>query len=476
MKYLLPVLAWLLLLPLTSRAQLQLAYLFADDMVLQQQANPAIWGKAKPGTTIKVYTSWNKQTYSTRADAQGNWRLNVATTTAGGPYEIKVSGDGQRTLRNVLLGEVWLCSGQSNMEMPMKGFKGQPVTGSNEAILHAKNPLIRTFIVPRSVQREARDTIKSSTWKVASPESIAGFSATGYYFGRLLNNMLDNVPVGLILSAYGGSPVEAFMSDTALQAFKDIAVPAKTDTAKLHNRVPTVLYNGMIHPVVGYGIRGCIWYQGETNYDRPAQYEQLFPAMVSQWRREWGIGDFPFYYCQIAPYDYSTYSQADTHSFANSALLRDAQRRALQHIPNSGMAVLMDLGEEKSIHPMRKEEGGTRLALLALEKTYGLKGFGAESPLYDSLSVKGGVATVYFRNAGNGLTSFGKPITGFEIAGKDKRFYPAKSVLLRNNTVLVSSAEVAEPVAVRYAFKDFTVGELYNTEGLPASSFRTDSW
>lgn len=231
----------------------------------------------------------------------------------------------------------------------------------------------------------------------------------------------------------------------------------------------------MLYPITGYGIKGAIYYQGESNYERPDRYEEMFPAMVKEWRSLWKQGDFPFYYVQIAPYNYSQLPPYNYGGKFNSAYLRDAQRKSLNKIPNSAMAVVLDIGEENMIHPANKEAGGKRLALLALANTYGLKGFGSGSPLYKSMSVSGSVATLSFENANNGLTSFGKEMSAFEIAGANKIFYPAKATI-SGSSVSVSSPMVKEPVAVRYAFKDFVVGDLFNTEGLPASSFRTDDW
>jgi sialate O-acetylesterase len=324
------------------------------------------------------------------------------------------------------------------------------------------------------VERQTKDTSKSSVWKNANPENISNFSATAYYFGRLMQQQLK-VPVALINVTYGGSPAESFMSAESLKAFPEITVPSSTGTEKLTNKIATTLYNGMVHPITGYTIKGCIWYQGESNYDRPAQYEKLFPAMVALWRNEWGQGNFPFYFAQIAPYDNSMYPQGNLNPRINSAYLRDAQRKSLAAIPSSNMIVLMDAGEEKSIHPANKEIVGKRFAYLALGDSYASKGFAYQSPLYDSLLINGNVATIKFKNAANGLTSFGKPITQFEVAGADKFFYPAQAVVYRG-TIQLSSAQVAIPVAVRYAFKDFIIGELFSTEGYPVSSFRTDDW
>jgi sialate O-acetylesterase len=305
-------------------------------------------------------------------------------------------------------------------------------------------------------------------------ESVSNFSATAYYFGKLLHDVL-NVPIGLINTSYGGSTAEAWMNENSLKGFADIVIPGKTDSIKVPNRTPTALFNGMLYPIVGYGMKGVIWYQGESNYERSDQYQQLFPAMVQLWRTLWQSGDFPFYYAQIAPYNYAQLPPYRVGGKNNSAFLRDAQRSSADKISNSGMAVLMDAGEENSIHPARKKPAGERLAYLALAKTYGLKGFGYESPAYDSLIVSGNIAEVKFKNASTWLTSYGKELALFQIAGKDKIFHPAKAVIYRN-TILVSSPQVKEPVAVRYAFTDFVTGELFSTEGLPVSSFRTDNW
>ena len=463
-----------ILLQQTAFAQLKLASLFTDNMVLQQQTKAAIWGWATPGKTVSIKPSWNKKTMTAKVDASGTWKLFIETPAAGGPYEIAVSGDRSITLKNVLVGEVWLCAGQSNMEMPMKGFKGQPIMGANEAILHSTNKNLRLYTVPRGASTTPQEASKPSEWKEAAPEAVSNFSATAYYFGKELSALLQ-VPIGLINVSYGGSPIESWMDEETVKTFPEINVPAKTDSIKIPNRTPTALYNGMLHPVIGYGIKGMVWYQGESNYDRPDQYEKLLPAAVQQWRREWNLGDFPFYFVQIAPYNYAQLPPYNTGGKFNSAYLRDAQRKSVNAVTNSAMAVLMDVGEEASIHPAHKKEAGQRLALLALAKTYDLKGFGAESPAYDTLLVANGIAEVKFKNAPNWLTSYGKELSLFEVAGKDKQFYPAKAVIYRSS-VMVSSPTVKEPVAVRYAFRDFTTGELFSTEGLPVSSFRTDNW
>jgi sialate O-acetylesterase len=450
------------------------ASIFTDHMVLQQKADVAIWGWAKNNGVVTLTPSWDKKKYSIKADAAGKWKLKIATPKAGGPYEISISDGTTLTLKDILIGEVWFCGGQSNMEMPMKGFKSQPVLGSNEAILKSSNAKIRLYTVPRSSITERQDNSKPSDWKIAGPETVSNFSATAYHFGKLLSEMLQ-VPVGLINDSYGGSTVEAWMSPELLKSFPEVKIPSKTDSIKEVSRTPTTLYNGMLYPVIGYGIRGAIWYQGESNQTRPDRYEDLFPAMVKEWRNVWGMGEFPFYYAQIAPYRYVKSEDMQIAGKLNSAFIRDAQRKSMAKIPNSGMAVLMDIGEDRSIHPANKETGGLRLAYLALGNTYGIKGFGYASPEYESISVKDGAAVVKFKNVPNGLTSFSKPLSLFEVAGADKMFFPAKAVL-SGSSITVSSEAVPVPVAVRYAFKDFVVGDLYSNEGLPVSSFRTDDW
>lgn len=450
------------------------ASIFTDHMVLQQQSNVALWGWAKPSTKVKITTSWNKENYSATSDQDGKWKIKVSTPSAGGPFDIEFNDGEKLVLTDILIGEVWFCGGQSNMEMPMKGFKSQPIIGSNEVILKSSNKNLRLYTVPRSSITERQDNSKPSAWKLAAPESVSNFSATAYYFGALLSEML-NVPVGLINDSYGGSSIEAWMSPDDLKPYAEIKIPSKNDSIKEVSRTPTTLYNGMLYPVIGYGIKGAIWYQGESNYDRPDRYEDLFPTMVSAWRKAWDMGEFPFYYAQIAPYNYAQLPPYKVGGKFNSAFLRDAQRKSLAKIPNSGMAVLMDIGEEKSIHPANKKQGGTRLAYLALAQTYGIKGFGYASPNYEALTIDKNKAIIKFQNVPNGLTSFGKDLSLFEIAGADHKFYPAKAVIT-GSSITVSADQVAVPVAVRYAFKDFVIGDLFGNDGLPVSSFRTDNW
>lgn len=449
------------------RAQLTLPAVFGDNMVLQQQTNAAIWGKADPGSRVSVKTSWNGRTYSVRSGSDGKWKTGFSTPTAGGPYSITVSSGTTKTLRNVMIGEVWICSGQSNMEMGMKGYRNQPVNGANEFIATSSNDQIRLITVPRTTSLTLEDNFNAE-WKLCEPENVADFSATAYFFGLMLNKVLK-VPVGLICTSWGGTRIEPWISEAGCKNFDFITLPDKTQkTENLSPQTPTVLYNAMISPLAGFGIKGAIWYQGEANRNEPDKYEKLLPALADNWRSEWGIGEFPFYYVQIAPFDYGP-------GGLNSAFLREAQLKAATSGTNMGMACIMDTGEKDIIHPSNKKAAGDRLAYQALAKTYGIKGIACDGPALKEMKIEGNEVMLTFDNAPNGIMSLGKQLFCFEVAGKNKRFYPATAFVTNAGVTLVSP-NVAQPVAVRYAFKDFIVGDLFNNEGIPASSFRTDDW
>lgn len=451
----------------TTFAEIWLPSVFRDNMVMQQQTRASIWGKASGYASVKVITSWNHKSYHTTASANGAWSLKITTPGAGGPYEITISDEKTIKLKNILIGEVWICSGQSNMEMPLKGYVNQPVIGSVESIALSNNPEIRLFTVNRTASLEPLDDFKGS-WKLCEPENVADFSATAYYFGLMLHRVL-HVPVGLISANWGGSRIEAWIGESGYKNINWINLPQKNSNEKFAPRAtPTVLFNAMINPMVGYAMRGVIWYQGEENHNEPNEYAKLLPALIQNWRDVWAAGDFPFYYMQIAPYDYGPYG-------LNTAYFREAQLKASAVLPNIGMACIMDLGEKDCIHPAAKEPGAKRLALLALGQTYDMKGINYQSPVLKEMKVNESVVKLTFDNASNGLTSFGKELSCFEVAGANKRFYPAKASIL-NDGIVLFSPQVSKPVAVRYAFKDFIVGDLFNTEGLPVSSFRTDNW
>ncbi|MDE5727741.1 MAG: sialate O-acetylesterase [Duncaniella sp.] len=460
---------------LNAAAEVKMPAIFGDNMVLQQNTDANIWGSATPSSTVMVSPGWTSEKYTAKADKEGRWRTAIPTPSAGGPYTVTISDGTPLTLDNVMLGEVWLCSGQSNMEMPMKGFKNQPVEGANMAALRSRNPDIRLFTVNRNSSTVPVGDV-TGAWAEAAPESVREFSATAYFFGRQIEEILD-VPVGLVTAAWGGSACEAWMSDEMLEAFPEAVsrIPAPGTKIPSKNRTPSVLFNGMLSPLVGLSMRGVIWYQGEDNWNRAHSYADMFSTMINGWRGLWGQGDFPFYYCQIAPYDYAIITEPGKE-IINSAYLREAQAKVEKMVPNTGMAVLMDAGWHEGIHPPKKRVAGERLALLALAKTYGIKGFGAESPRYKSMEVSGDTVIVSFDRAPEwiaGRQSFESK--QFQLAGQDRVFHPAKAWISRSK-VMVRSDEVPRPVAVRYAFENASEGDLFSPDGLPVSSFRSDDW
>ncbi len=448
-----------------SKAEVKLPAIFGDNMVLQQQTDAAIWGTAAADKTVRVTTSWDKKSYSTKSDSEGNWKLKVKTPAAGGPFSISISDGKNLELNNILIGEVWICSGQSNMQMTMSGYLNQPVTGAIEEIASSRNEKIRLFTVERNKSLTELKDFKGE-WFECNPASVADFSAAAYYFGKMIQHAL-NVPVGLICSSWGGTRIEPWMSENGVKNFEWVNSPDKNFTGEFNQQIPTVLFNAMIAPMAGYAVKGAIWYQGEANRNEPAEYAKLLPGLAENWKTEWEAPEFPFYYVQIAPYNYGG-------SGLNSAYIRESMLKVSDQ-PGLGMACVMDAGEENCIHPANKKVAGERLAFLALAKTYGLKGIEYSGPVLKEMKIEGSVIKLTFDHAKNGLTTFGKELTNFKIAGENKRFVPA-SAFITNQGITVFSPQVEKPVAVRYAFDDFLVGELFNTEGLPASSFRTDDW
>lgn len=456
-----------LLLVAGAEAKVILPKMFSDGMVMQRETKANIWGNAKEASTVRISPSWTKKTYTAKADENGKWKVEIETPQAGGPYSITFN-DGEKTvLDNILIGELWICSGQSNMEMQMKGFKSQPVEGAITDILNSRDTQLRMFTVKRNSKFEPVDTV-SGQWYEANSGSVREFSATAYYFGRMLRKVLD-VPVGLISVAWGGSACEAWMTADWLKAFPDAKIPESPEDIKSKNRTPTVLYNGMMHPLIGIAMRGVIWYQGEDNVNRYGTYGDMLATMIRGWRGEWNIGDFPFYYCQIAPYDYKLIDWD-----YNSAFLREQQARVETFVPNTAMAVLMDAGLEYGIHPRKKRQAGERLALLALKNTYDVSGL-PEFARYKSVEFKGDTAVVSFDKSKEWVYFNNGPTSDlFEIAGEDRVFHKAKAWIERNR-VYLKSDEVSRPVAVRYAFRNWADGDLF-CDGLPVSSFRSDDW
>ncbi|MCF8322365.1 MAG: sialate O-acetylesterase [Flavobacterium sp.] len=456
-------------------AKVTLPAIVSSNMVLQRNTTVKLWGWADAGEKITIKTSWLKKAMAIQADAEGNWTTEVKTTNSKEAQTISIkSSVSDIVLDNILFGEVWLCSGQSNMEMPMKGYAGQPIFGAAEAVAKSTNPNLRLFSVTRikGAKTPLKDVEKYSPWQEASPESVLKFSAVGYFYGKQLQEILD-VPVGLILSAWGGSSVQAWMSTEAISVFQKVDLTDRDITVKPNN-IPTALFNSMLHPLIPYTIKGAIWYQGESNMEESGKYKKLFPAMVQDWRNRFGVGDFPFYYAQIAPYTYKG-NNPETNN-KNSAFIREVQFKCLDTIKNSGIAITMDIGSENSIHPPKKKEVADRLLYNALHKTYGFSSVNYEGPVYESMEPgKEGGLLLKFKNEDNGVYAHNQ-LEGFEIAGEDKIFYPAVAKIIDRKKVLVTSDKVPAPVAVRYDWNNWVTGTLLNTNLLPASSFRTDNW
>ena len=453
--------------PATFAADLKLPAIIESHMVLQQQSEFSFWGWAKAGAAVRVKVGWLQEAKSCTVNADGKWKLKVSTPGAGGPYKISIAADTTIVLEDVMIGEVWFCSGQSNMQMPFNGYVSMPVAGSNDYIAHGANSNIRLFSLTRKLSANQLDDC-TGNWVVSNPADVAKFSAVAYVFGKYVQEILG-VPIGLIHSSWGGTPIEAWMDEPTLKSgFNEVDLSGLV-TGKINSQSPSVLYNAMIHPVLNYTIRGVIWYQGETNREQPELYRRLFPAMIKSWRDNWNLGNFPFYFVQIAPYSYRF--DKNTHA----ALLREAQLKTMIETPNSGMAVTLDIGDSLSNHPADKTSVGKRLAYWALAKTYGIDGLAFSGPVFKSMIIEENKAILTFKHAEFGLTSFDKELRNFVIAGDDKIFQAAKAII-KDSTITVWSDRVVHPVSVRYCWENYTVGTLYNNAGLPASSFRTDDW
>ncbi|HLF92791.1 MAG TPA: sialate O-acetylesterase [Planctomycetota bacterium] len=469
------------------KVDLKLHALFSDHMVLQSDLVAPVWGTAEPGEEVTVAIAGQKK--SAKAGADGRWIVKLDPLKTGGPHELTVGG--KITLKDVLVGEVWVCSGQSNMEMSVN-------SSNNAAEEKAKSgfPRIRLFTVPKKqADQPERDVVGS--WKECGPDTVGGFSAVAYFFGRELNQKLG-VPVGLIHTSWGGTPAEVWTSDRVLQSrpefknfvnfyaqrhekyekdlakHKEDAEKAKAEgkpAPKAPNKPmkTSCLYNGMIAPLLPYAIKGAIWYQGESNAGNAKLYQTLFPSMIKNWRDDWGQGEFPFGFVQLANY----YPRKDQPGDSNWAELRESQTMTLS-LPKTGMAVIADIGDAKDIHPKNKQDVGNRLAAWAQSQVYG-KDVVYSGPIYESLKLDGNRALVSFKHVAGGLVAKGDKLTGFAVAGEDRKFVWAEAKI-EGDKVVVSCDQVAKPVSVRYAWADNPDCTLYNKEGFPASPFRTDAW
>ena len=496
-------------LSVQARADVKPFTLFSDGMVLQSGVNCPIWGTAEPGEEVSVTLAFDKApsvATGQKADKDGKWMLKVGPFQPGGPYTMTIKGKNEITIKDVLVGEVWVASGQSNMEFALKGS-----AGAKEEIAKSKNAKIHLFTVPKRIADEPTSELQGK-WVECDPETVGSFSAVAYYFGRDLQKA-RNVPVGLIHTSWGGTPAEAWTPQNILEANADLknlfhpkdelvakykvaeekykanldkwneaAKKAKADDkeAPPKPKEPTdpdhdshrgaVLFNGMINPLLPYAVKGAIWYQGESNAGGAYQYRTLFPAMIESWREAWKNPDMAFLFVQLAPYG-AIVKEPQESSWAE---LREAQLMTSEKLKHTGMAVITDVGEEKDIHPKHKEPVGARLALAALDVAYGEK-IVDSGPIYDAMTVDGNKAVLSFRSVGQGLEAKDGALTGFTVAGQDKKFHNATAEI-KGDKVVVNCDQVEKPVAVRFGWANFPVVNLWNKDGLPASPFRTDDF
>jgi sialate O-acetylesterase len=482
-----------------ARAEVRLPGLFSDHMVLQQGMRAPVWGWADEGE--KVTVTFRGKKVSTTAK-NGKWMVKLAGLKAGGPDMLTVEGRNKIEVKDVLVGEVWICSGQSNMEFPLKAsFE------ADQDIANSANPNLRLFTVPKLKTNEPVDDVKAG-WQECNPDTVKNFSAVAYYFGRDLQKA-RGVPVGLIHTSWGGSPAEVWIREGVLAAnpgYKHDILDTYGDKLKWYQAEldkwekeaaefkkagkepprgrpwpawkPAELYNGMIAPLIPYAVAGAIWYQGESNADRAWQYRALFPDMIRNWRQDWGQGDFTFLAVQIAPWDRNKKRSLEQITLAPGdsdwAELREAQLLATKALPKVGLAVITDVGDKDDIHPTKKGPVGARLALLARNITYGEK-IECEGPRYRQMRIKGEQVILSFDHAAGGLEARGGRLRGFAICGEDGKFIWADAQI-DNGKVVVSSPVIEKPVAVRYGWADYPVVNLFNREGLPASPFRTDDF
>lgn len=477
----------------TGWSQVSLPNVFSDHMVLQRNQPNKVWGKAKAGE--KVTVKIGDQNHAATADSAGMWQVMLSPLAVGGTHTLEISG-AKNTIRivDVLVGEVWVCSGQSNM-----AWKVSNAYDPDLEALAANYPQIRMINFPQVGTQEPVWEHPQSQWMVCSPQTVPNFSAVGYFFGRQLHETLD-IPIGLINNAWGGSAAEAWISrselekagnysallkraDDSAQQYEQLASKAQKseeDNKQIEslkrqlsgNQRPANIYNGVLKSHVGYGIRGAIWYQGESNAGRAYQYRDLFPLMISSWRKEWGQGDFPFYWVQLADY-MQEQSEPKESAWAE---LREAQTMTMSKLKNTGEAVIIDIGEGKDIHPKNKVDVGRRLARLALDNDYGFD-IASRSPRYKSMEKADGKLVLTFEHVDEGWRPFdtAEPV-GFAIAGEDKKFVWATAKILKDGRIEVSSKDVANPVAARYAWGDNPVSNMFDGANLPLTPFRTDDW
>jgi sialate O-acetylesterase len=430
-------------------------------MVLQQQSTVRLWGWCSPGEKIKITTSWSSQVDSAIGTRDANWIVSLKTPAAGGPFTITLTGQNTIVLENVMIGEVWICSGQSNMEWSsLNGLKQM-----DSILPKSANNNIRFFQVPKTTSSSPQDNINSS-WQNCSPETLKSFSAVGYFFGKKLQANL-NIPIGLINSSWGGTPAEVWAPAELIEKNGTLAKAATLISPALWwPNDPGKTYNAMIAPLTQFEIAGAIWYQGESNTANNSTYQLLFTSMIDAWRKAWKK-EIPFYFVQIAPFHYGN---------KNVGMLVREQQTASMKLPNTGMVVITDLVDNiKDIHPQNKIVVGERLADWALAQTYKKSGIAYKSPTYKNMTVNKDKAEIYFNDAPNGFILKGNKATEWYIAGEDKQFLPAE-VKMEKDRVIVFNKKIPKQVAVRFAFSNTAIANIFSKEGLPVNPFRTDDW
>jgi sialate O-acetylesterase len=493
----------------TNTGNLILPSIFSDNIVLQREAPIPIWGKASPSQIVLVIFKSQKKFVT--ADNKGNWILRLSPEKAGGPYNITIIAHDTIIIKNVLIGDIWVASGQSNMEMPIapnKYFTG--IQNYKEEVSTANDSLLRIFSVEKNSVVEKPQTQMKGQWLTDNPANAGKFSAVSYFFGKNIRKSLK-IPIGIIHSSWGASTAQAWTSAKVLSSDPDFQ-KLVTDWKKLDNEYlakvatykkdsadcakkiqngdtnllkslskapqypillqkrPSTLYNGMLFPLIPYAIKGVIWYQGEGNESNPKLYDKLFPAMITNWRNDWGQGDFPFLFVQLAGFK-KLQTEPSEEGWAR---LREAQTKALK-LPNTGMITAVDIGDEKDVHPKNKQDVGYRLAQCALGKVYKRKTV-YSGPTYYKMQIKGNEIYLYFRNTNGGLmVSNSNIINGFAIAGQDKKFVWANA-RIQGNKVTISNDSIKTPVAIRYNWANNPIGNLYNRAGFPTMPFRTDDW
>lgn len=461
MKHFFLLILFVSILSLTSNSKIVLPEIFSDNMVLQQNSKVAIWGWAEAGQTVKIVASWNNDTVKAVANNSAKWETNLSTINAGGPYNIEIIGSNKHVLKNVMLGEVWLCSGQSNMEWSVNA---KIMNGEEEAAL-ANFPNIRIFHIQK-MGAEFPQQFCEANWTECTPKTMRATSAVGYFFARHLTQKL-NVPVGIIVSAWGGTPAEVWIEKNRILNNPDLEKSKYKEVFKWWPGEAGSLYNSMIYPLIPYNIAGAIWYQGESNCGNYQIYSELMKTLIENWRNDFKK-DFPFYFVQIAPYNYG--------ENGTSEFLREQQDIASKKVPNTGMVVVSDLVDNiKDIHPLNKQDVGKRLANYALSETYKINVGDYKSPAYNSMKVENGKIVLSFNNASSGLKCSEKTPLKFLISGDDKNFVVADAKIV-GETIILSSKLVKTPVAARFCFDDTSVPDVFSNSGLPLAPFRTDNW